>query len=302
MPEQGAISSLEFRKFAKEAGLRIAEIGPDERAELAKMIQDMVSSQSMQSQLSEAELIGFSRLYMTMQGAEKLTARTIYEQLLDIRRAAVKSRPGVAIVLAAEVRPDQPLMDEISILDEDDVTLLENNQISGSLSLYGPPATSKDLSELLSNSFLKQLEADLQESQIRIRGLMGTLHMRGNSLTTVTVARETLERLHKMGQDDNQTGRTLFEVFSRCQFSDNILEGARHVVIGRHLAWTANQFTFSAVPSTTTPAPAQRQIVAGIVIGEATTYVGNLAARPRTVIRNASRLTENVANIDMTIA
>ena len=69
------------------------------------------------------------------------TVEDLYDTLLAIRQAAIKSRPGVAVILGAEPSLEVPQDGALPASYADDHATLENNDIIGILSLYGLPPT-----------------------------------------------------------------------------------------------------------------------------------------------------------------
>ena len=91
--------------------------------------------------LSQGEILGHAKLAALLHEAE-VNSTTAFDLLLDIRRAAIKARPGTAIVLEQPPRVGEKtspgLPQPVDVLDQDNIYVVENNDIAGVLSLYGP--------------------------------------------------------------------------------------------------------------------------------------------------------------------
>ena len=72
--------------------------------------------------------------------AENPQVEDLFNALMDLRRAAIRARPGVALMLAPELRSEPSESLELVGLDADDCVTLESNELIGILSLYGMPA------------------------------------------------------------------------------------------------------------------------------------------------------------------
>ena len=231
---------------------------------------------------------------------------TAFELLLDIRRTAVKTRPGAAIVLERPRRVDETalpvLLPIVDVLDQDDICLVESNDIAGILSLYGLPAPIALIDQLLTANVLPVLSSRLKENQIRLsNNFLGTLQMRGNQLVRVAVSSEIVQELRKAA--DAQAVTTFaFDLFGRCQWGDNVFEGGRSFLVCRHLTMHANEFTQSAQPQGT-PAIGAVNIpgLAGTIVADSAIYVANHGTGNVT-LRNLSRLLDQVANQEITIS
>ena len=180
-------------------------------------------------------------------------------------------------------------------LDEDDYTTLESNELIGILSLYGMPAPADFIAEIFNDVFLKELEVWLKRRLINLKGRLGTLQMRGNQLVQISVARDIVEQLQKFDTDDKGT---LFNLFGRCLMSDNVIEGATSVLVTQHLAMTANEFALKALEI---DGETGIQRTVAIVAADSSIYVGNHGGEGN-VLRNASRVNSQAANLEITIA
>ncbi len=292
LPDHGEWRRSVFEAKAAGAAEELAALAADAR----RRAQQLLTEALRQQNLSPTEMIGYGKL-IALLGADAVNPAAACDVLLDIRRAAAKTRPGTAIVLERPRSLQEALAFNVQIFDQDDFALVENNEIAGVLGLYGLPAPVALVDELLNVDFLRLLEVRLKENQIQFSGFLGTLQLRGNQLVRVAVSREIVAALRDAAQ-----GKPFpFDLFGRCQWSDNVFEGGRSLVVCRHLTLQGNEFTQTAQPQGR-PAPPTANIpaVAATVVADSTIYVANHGTG-NVGIQNLSRLVEQVANQEITI-
>ena len=301
LPAQGQWQWAIFREKATEAAKELAAMNADQRKQIQARIQEAAGDPELRRDMTSGELLTLFKLVATL-AAEKVDPVNMLDLLLDIRRAAIKARPGMALVLGETFPPQQLPQVELGILDDDDLVSLESNEIAGVVSLYGLPAGPDFLQEVLTPAFLKSLQGQLAERRILLNGLLGTLNLRGNQLVQVTVAREVIVALQQALE--SQATVQLFGLFGRLLASDNVLEGGHNLVVVQHLAMTANDFKMSAVvppPPATTAPPA---LVAGTVIADTSIYTANHGRGGRVIsviLRDVSRDSTQAANLGIQI-
>ena len=227
---------------------------------------------------------------------------TVFDLLLDIRRTALKTRPGTAIILERPRRLDETvLLPSVDVLDQDNICLLENNDIAGILSLYGLPAPIALVDQLLNGDILQLLSSRLKENQIRFTSSFLAPCSCAATNSSAWRWREVVEELRKAAEAQ-QSITFAFDVFGRCQWGDNVFEGGRNLLVCRHLTMHANEFTQSAQPQgAPVIGPANLPAVAGTLIADSTIYVANHGSGNVT-LRNLSRLMDQVANQEITIS
>jgi hypothetical protein len=288
LPAQGEIRHAAFRAKAAAAAKKLASLGRDERSALRAQIGEALDGVS----LSSGELLAFAKLLSDL--ADKvMDPANVLDLILDIRRAAIKARPGLALVLGESFLAKELPGVEMGVLDDDDLISVESNEIAGVTSLYGLPAPPELLGEALTEGFLKDLGEQLKE-RIRLNGLLGTLNVRGNHLVQVTVTAQVIQALIDALSTDNTT--QLFGLFGRCLFSDNVFEGGRNLIISQHMAMTSNDFASLSPPGGTD----DNLVIAATVIADTSVYTGNHGGG-RTRVRDVSRATAQAANLELNI-
>jgi len=299
LPAQGDFQQASFRERAFESATQLAEASAEERKDMQARITEAMGDPALRQSMSSGEFISISKLSMNLV-AEAVDPINMFDLLFDIRRAAIKSRPGLALVLGETFPPQELPQVEMGILDDDDLVSLESNEIAGVISLYGLPASPAFLGEVLMPEFLKSLGDQLKERRIRLNGLLGTLNIRGNQLVQITVTKRVIQAL----QDalSTHTSPDLFGLFGRCLFSDNVFEGGNNLIVDQHLAMTANEFKMTAMPVQPPADIAQFPANAGVVIADTSIYTGNHGRGQDLVLRDVSRVNSQAANLEITIS
>jgi hypothetical protein len=299
LPDQGELRLSVFRQSALRAAQALVTLDPRTRREIQSALQQAWRQLAGQSQ---GELLSYAKLVLAL-AADVLRLNTIFDLLLDIRRATGKARPGTALILEEARRMDeaglQMLQSSIDVLDQDDRYRLVDNDIAGVLSLYGPPALPSEVNELLNADIIKRLFGRLRENQIQFNaGFLGTLHLRGNQIARVAVSREIVMALQEAAMAQ---GRVTFpfDLFSRCPWSDNVFEGAQSLLVCRHLSMQSNEFTSAAASA----GPAGAPNMTAAIIADSTIYVANHGAGEEvTLLSDSARRSDRVANQELTIA
>ncbi len=298
LPDQSEFRLSVFRRGALQAAQRLVTLDPRTRRELQAALQQAWPKFARQS--GPGETISYAKLILAL-AADVLRLNTTFDLLLDIRRAAGKGRPGTAIILDQARRIDeaglQVLQSSIDVLDQDDHYWLLDNDIAGILSLYGPPTPLPQVNELLSPEITRLLLRRLRENQLRFSGFLGTLQLRGNQLVRVAVSREIVEELRKAaGGQESVTFP--FDLFGRCQWSDNVFEGGQSLLVCRHLTMQGNEFTRAAA----SPGVSGALDVTATTIADATIYVANRGTGENaTLLRDIARRSDRFANQELTI-
>ena len=299
LASQGEWQFAVFRETAADAAQLLADTDLEKRTDMQARITKALGSQELRRSMSSGELIGFGKLSMSL-AAETVDPSNMLDVLIDIRRAAIKARPGMALVLGETFPPQELPQIELGTLDDDDLISLESNEIAGIVSLYGPPASPSFLGEMLTAAFLEQLGGQLKERRIRLNGLLGTLNMRGNQLVQVTVNAAVIQALaDALGSDATVQ---MFGLFGRCLFSDNVFEGGNNLIVDQHLVMTANEFKMTAMPASfglAVNATAIPRTVA-IVVADSSIYVGN-HGRQNVTLRDISRVSQQAANLEISV-
>jgi len=292
-----------FRRAALEAARKLTEADPEQRNIWQAAIAETVKNDDIRNALSNGEYLSILYLSASL-GAEQADPAGLLDLLLDIRRAAVKARPGTALILGGPLPPQAPPPQETSLLDDDDLITLQSNEIAGIIGLYGPPAPPNLVREVLTAEFMKTLISWIQEEQIRLDGRLGSLHLHGNQLVRITVTPEVIRALQDALATGNRT--RLFGLFGRCLLSDNLIEGGDNLIVDRHLTMTANDLRMTALPRKALSfIPGEvREIIVGGVIADTSIYTGNhgtVIDDAQLVLLNATRASTEAANLELNI-
>ena len=204
LPDQGELRRSAFRQVAQDVAQKLATLDVATRKKAQAALQRAVATPEQRAIQSPGETLSYAKLVLVL-GAEVMNPATAFDLLLDIRRTAVKTRPGTAIILERPRRVDETalpaLLPIVDVLDQDDIYLVENNDIAGILSLYGLPAPIALIDQLLNVDFLQRLGSRLKENQIRLsNNFLGTLQLRGNQLVRVAVSSEIVQELRKAAE------------------------------------------------------------------------------------------------------
>jgi hypothetical protein len=297
LPEQGVFDSSAFRQQALRAAAELAALNQDERNRLRRAITEALGNADLRPNLSQAEIFTFGVFGVAL-AAPQANRTDLLNGLLDLRRAAVKARPGVAVVVGGPLRLGSPDLLDLAPIDEDDYAALQGNEISGVLSLYGVPAPAALVQQLFTPAFLRRVIEQLRsvESRIFLTGLLGTFQVQGNQLVRLDVAQHIVEQLHQTSTSNSRA--PIFGLFGRCLVSHNVFEGAS-LIIAQHLAATANEFSLSALPSPLPGQDASRRVA--LVIADSTVYVGNHGRPQNVALQDVSRTTTAAANLELTV-
>lgn len=189
-------------------------------------------------------------------------ARALQAALADIRLVSLAIDPGVAILL----------------MDAEAETRIEDNQITGIVSLYGLPGSTR-----LSDDEVRAL-IDSQSKKIEFSGSLATLHMRNNLVSRMDVSEKTLALVKSPGSDGSIS---LKQLYRRCFITDNEFSSGDNTLITEQLALTSNSF--------------DGLTRVGVAIANAATYVGNYAGSPKRILFSAVQLSEKAANLAIDI-
>ena len=273
----------EFNPAADDFGAELAKLNTAKRQTMRTDLQKAVNQNQVKLQFGD--VFAFSK-FMAALADDKTTAATYADLLRDLRSAAIKAHPGVAVVLGdAAASSSEPDPFGMPGLDDDDFFLVESNEISGVVGLMGQPLgggiTSEGLEKL--DRLLKGPSPNEKRGPVQIMGLSGTLQLRGNQLTHVLVAQVVIDQLQKVLKDGKGT---IAGVFGRCLLTDNVIEYGT-MLVGEQLSLMANKFTYREIHVVAMVRP----IVTSIA--DSTVSVGNTLGSPWA---NASRTSAFEAN------
>ncbi len=177
-----------------------------------------------------------------------------------------KKVSGTAIVLTKWVPKSTDKI--VADPDENNFTLIESNDITGIVSIGGMPDLMKfDIEKLI--NLIKE-----SEEVIKIKGA-GTIQIRGNKLTNLTISNEIIQHIVKERHIEN--------VFGRYFFNGNILEGTNNIFLAQDLFMNSNSFT--------------KKNNIGIANADSAIFVGNHGTGD---LYNISNNSKEAANIGIT--
>ncbi|MCX6047072.1 MAG: DUF6519 domain-containing protein [Chloroflexi bacterium] len=305
LPQEGNFRQAEFRQGVFKAAQELAGLNADLRKKFQNALQQAISNTDVHPVLSLGESLSYFKLIFASNTPAQPDPQIIADIFFDIRTAAIKAHPGTAIILE-KVRQlqegDVNLAAFIETVDEDDATVIENNAIIGVLSLYGLPAPPALVSQIFIPAFLIKLRSQFkgQTGQAAVsisNGFFGTLQLRGNQIARLTVAQTIVQQI----ANKTTAGNYPFDVFGRVLCTDNVIEGSGNLAVAKHLTLASTEFTLAAAAggtslSTNTPLPI------AITIADGAIFMGNHGAGSTTVLADISRISQNVANLDITIS
>lgn len=298
LPNQNVFDFQEFKSLALGSARQLSELAQNERQQLQAILSTLLVDRFQElNRFTDGEVLNLRKLILEL-GVEQPDLEDLYDTLLDIRRAAIKARPGVVLILGGELpTTTTPLADkdiELVAIDEDDYVTVESNVITGVLSLYGSPPAADFIQEAFNPTILRRLKELVKSGDVFLRGgrgSSGTLQLRGNQLVRITIAEHILEYLLKRleGAQENQ----LFAWFDRYLISDNIIESGNNWSVCDHQLMNGNDFTMKATLF--------RNDI-GFVVASSAIYIGNHSGDVAWALHDSSRSSSQAANLDITIA
>lgn len=290
-----------FRSFAMEAALNLSRLSLEERQRLAAAIQSVAGERSA---ASPTVFINLAKLIFELRVENPLPA-SLWEVLLDILEAVKKTFPGNAIILGPTRLLNEILLgqlgDVIPHLDNDDLTLVEGNEIIGALSLYGEPTQTPNFPDVFNADTIGALVNLVRQQALSFsNGFLGALQVRGNQIVRVTIAEQLLRALAAIVGAENR--QFLFDLFGRQMWTENVIEGGLHTLLGQHLTLSGNEFTGSAAPTGRQPGPVGGP-AGGILVfalGERAIYLANRSGL-QTIVSSATQQTDQAINQGVTI-
>jgi hypothetical protein len=300
------IITPEWRELAQKVVEELIGLNIDQRQQRSRAVAAQVSERI--GSLSFGEGLQLSKLIVALNNPQ-VNAATLFDILFDLRIAAVKSRPGTAIMLhqrRAFVAESIGLIADV--LDEDDMILLEHNRIAGIISLYGMPAPGEQIANLAER--LRSFDRQPNEpggSRLQLSSaLMGTIHLRSNHLVSLTIGAALLTTLQTLL--DQETPVLSEDICARLLLDSNIIEGVFSITLSRNLIMQANTFTAMAAPR---GRASSVNISAGAGVGstigtlgwclaDVATYLGNQGPGQGNLF-DIARQSERVTNLQLQI-
>jgi hypothetical protein len=291
----------EWRESVRKAAEELASLDSAQRQRIATTLGQLMAQMQ---ELSTGEVLQLGKLALALRTQ---TVDTLVNILFDLRAAAVKARPGTAIMLH-QLR-SLPFQDSTTtaagatadIFDEDDMILLEHNRIAGIISLYGMPAPVETIMQ--KGEGLEGLKMGNNEpSKLSIpSGLQGTIHLRSNHFAAIRIGSALLDELLTLAGSDNSNPVLIEDVCARLLLDGNIIEGIANLTLSQHLILQANTFTAMAVPygAQTDPTGYTPLITLGWCVANVATYVGNHGPDRQAILYDIAKLSEKVANLQI---
>jgi hypothetical protein len=210
-----------------------------------------------------------------------LDATAVKEAIIGVRAGLVQFIPGTALVFEANKNNQAS-------------TMLENNTIIGTVSISGMPrgVTGLTPGELERLGSILSLIQSQEGPRLIIDGQMGSLQIRGNRISHLTVGQKTVEFLMQLKAPNNNV--VWSEAFQHCLLTDNVIESIENLLISTHLTMNGNMLVGQQSPVANFPV--------GISVAQAATFIGNHGLEPKTPTWfNIARDSDKVANILITI-
>ncbi len=291
-----------FMELAGKAAEELAALNEDERNRLSESITGIMGEVNQEAGMSLAEVFSFQKLsFGILRGSPP---DRLVGLITDVRRNAVKRRPGVALVIEGLRRLDEEelpgLAQFVDALDEDDFTQLVGNEFAGVVGLYGIPRSRDEIiavMEDIRNKLLPQ-ETRWPNNVVNIPfAFMGTLQMRGNQLVRVAVGGEFMEAIREAALAEGRL--PIPDLFSRSVWEANVIEDGGNLVAVSMLTLADNIFTMMAFPTS------QREFRwAGFFLSQQAVILGNQATGGREIgprLADLSRDSEVVANLGLIV-
>jgi hypothetical protein len=225
---------FEFEQKSAEVATDLAGQSTGKRRALVRQLQQSLTNFDT---LTTAELTSYNDFSETLSetAVDKLL---LQNRLAEIRLAALVTAPGVALVL----------------MDAEADTRIEDNDITGTVSLYGVPGRAR-----LPEEEMRRVAEELRRGVIRFTNSLSNLQVRDNILYRIDVSEAIIALLKSSGPSNVSLNR----LYRRCFFTDNVFTGADNIFVMEHLSLASNSFEGS--------------MDAGVVVANAAIYTGNYA-------------------------
>ena len=206
----------EFRQAVTNAAEQAANLPTREKSILVSKLKRSV--ETLSGKASDAELAGIQGIAEALD-AEESQPKLLAQRFELLYTARLQAAPGLALVLTTQN------------------ALLENNSITGTVSLYGRPG----LDDLNPDEF-KRLGEALSKNPSVFSAARGTLHLRGNRLTRLTIAESSVEQIR--GFLANPGGGIAFDLIFKLSFlSDNKIDSNGNQFLADQFSFNANSFS-----------------------------------------------------------
>jgi hypothetical protein len=167
----------------------------------------------------------------------------------------------------------------IALMDAEAETRIEDNFITGIVSIYGLPAAAT-----LTQQQLTTVANALRSGALRFSGSLANFYLRNNTMYRLNVSQATIDKLRQpAGSQQPLTG-----FYRRCFVTNNALSGGDNLLVMEHLALSSDTFD------------KEKTLDAGAVVAAAAIYVGNFAPA-ETRLFNATAASDKVGNLGINI-
>lgn len=194
----------------------------------------------------------------------ELREREIVAAFVRVRDAAITATAGIGLIIEDGVAE----------------TWLENDRIPGIVCLYGPPST--ESSGINFVALLRTMAAAGQLPAVPPRG--ADLHLRDNRLGRLGVGKDVMAQLANGGGDDRNFK---YPLYRSALLSGNAIESGSNILVASKIALASTQFAGGED--------------LGVLVSDSVSVVGNIAPSPGATLISIARITEAVANPNLTV-
>jgi hypothetical protein len=115
------------------------------------------------------------------------------------------------------------------------------------------------------------------------------------------VGHALLEELRQHAAGDGTSSLTS-DAFARLLLDGNVIEGVLNLTLARHLNAQANEFTQTAAPTARAGLSTGAARTLGWCVSDSATFIGNQGTSDASVLVDISRVSQRVANLQMTVS
>jgi hypothetical protein len=287
----------DFGSLVRKTAVVLAERSLDERKQLSAEILERI--QAFDKELSTGEKNAYLRLAQALP-LDPSNPFALLDHLIAMWEAVGRVVPGGAIIVGPMTDDRETVTNPGRIRQTE--LIVENNVISGIISLYGPPPR-----EEITNARLnKTLRDSLRNRSVRLSGLSGNVHLRNNHLTRVLIASGLVSMLDGLAG----TRGALGTLFKSLHVTDNVIDGQYNLFVAQHVSLASNNFTLDAYrPRVSGPGDDDVSFeFPNTVIADSAVYTGNhgQSRSPnftiQVTIHDTTRVSERVANLELTVS
>jgi len=213
----GFVDERDFATEAVVAAEALAKLAPRDRARMAKELRAVVKGAD--ATLTSGERKAYKEMFSTL-GASRATSKTLATRLTGIRAAGTAAGAAVGTAL--------------TLLDPAVAAVLTDNKIEGIVSVGGIPAA-----KTFTEAELKKLGGLLKQGTVQVTDSLGTLHLRGNTLSQLAAGEKSVAAIRKVIA---ASGKGSFSAWATAHFTDNIVGQGDNCFVARHLSLSTTRF------------------------------------------------------------